>query len=146
MRDYAVIVGARNGAPHTDLHRYLFVGCAEAECRTGVRPEVFAASLGDEFVHAGPDHPDPVEPGGFIWGVRWSCAYPGLTYAADGERARHWSRLLGRTMHEVTLETNAFFLRLVFAELRYAFLGHDESVLPPKEYPVAPTASNTARG
>ena len=33
MRDYEVIVASRNGPPYTDVHRYLFVGCAEAVAR-----------------------------------------------------------------------------------------------------------------
>jgi hypothetical protein len=137
MRDYELVVSGRNGPLLTDVHRYLFIGCVEAHCETTVRPTTFAASLPDAFVYAGPDYPDQEEPDGFIWGVRWSCLYPGLTYHAEGARARRWTELLQRPMHEVELETEAFRLRLVFADVRYAKLGtlDEPGVLRPKDYP-----------
>lgn len=140
MRDYELIVSGRRGPPHTDVHRYLFVGCAEVEYRTAIPPQSFAQSLPDEFVFSGPDYPDKEEPDGFIWGVRWACAYPGLTYIPDGERAAFWSGRLGRTMHEVLLETNAYTLRLVFADVRHQYLGTDDEpgVLQVKDYPIQP--------
>ena len=139
MRDYEVVVSGR-GPPRTDVHRYLFVGCVEAVCQSAIAPETLAASLPDEFVHSGPDYPAKDDPPGFIWGVRWACAEPGVSYVADGERARHWGALLGRPMHEVFLQTNAYTLLLVFADLRYAYLGTDDEpgVLRPKDYPIAP--------
>lgn len=145
MRDYELIVGARDGPPHDDLHRYQFVGCAEAVCRTNLRPSTFAESLPDAFVYAGPDYPEQDDPDGFVWGVRYSTAYPGLTYIEDGNGAQHWSDLLGRSMHEVTIETEAFHLRLVFASLRYEFLGREDNERPiPKDYPVKPTDAAAA--
>ena len=140
MRDYELVVGGRDGPPRTDVHRYLFVGCAEAHYESAVRPEVFAASLPDDFVLSGPDYPDKDDPVGFIWGVRYSSAYPGLTYEADGARAREWAARLGRPMHEVLIETEAFRLRLVFADLRYAYLGtlDDPDVMRPKDMPIPP--------
>ena len=145
MRDYELIVGARDGAPWDDLHLYHFVGCVEAAYRTRLRPSTFAESLSDEFVYAGPDYPEQDDPNGFIWGVRYSTAYPGLTYVEQGERAQHWSAQLGRLMHEVTVETEAFHLRLVFAELRYECLGRESAEQPrPKDYPIEPTNETAA--
>ena len=72
------------------------------------RAEIIAKSLHDEFVYSGPDYPEKGEPDGFIWGVRYSNAYPGLTYVEGGERAKHWSEKMDRKMHEITLETQAF--------------------------------------
>ena len=147
MRDYELLIGARDGPPHTDLHRYLFVGCAEALCETTLPPAVFVESLGDASVEAGPDSPDRDLPKGFIWGVRWAAAYPGLTYVAGGERARHWTARLGRPMHELLLRTNVYSLRLVFADVRHARLGTDEQVglLHRKAYPL-PRVDITADG
>ena len=40
-------------------------------------------------------------------------------------------------MHEVTIETEAFPLRLIFADVRYHFEGNDErAVLGKKNYPL----------
>jgi hypothetical protein len=136
MRDYDVIVGARNGPPNTDVHKYQFIGCVEAyyETRLG---EIFEHSLTDDFVYSGPDYPNKPDPDGFIWGVRFAETWVGgLEYIDDGERARHWSNIIGRKMHEVTIETNAYFLRLVFADIRYSFLGHEPDVKLPKDYPL----------
>jgi hypothetical protein len=144
MRDYEVIVGSRDGPPYTDVHRYLFVGCAEAVCETAITPEWFVRSLPDDFVLSGPDYPEKDDPKGFIWGVRWAAAFPGLSYLPDGEGARAWSARLGRRMHEVLLETNAYRLRLVFADIRHAYLGTQDQpgILRGKDYPVPPTPAD----
>src|SRR5690348_8639492 len=144
MRDYEVIVASRDGPPHTDLHRYLFVGCVEAVCRTSITPEWFVRSLPDDFVLSGPDYPDKNDPEGFIWGVRWAAAFPGLTYLTDGDRAREWTERLGQRMHEVLLETNAYALRLVFADVRYAHLGNESQpgLMRSKDYPIPPVPAD----
>jgi len=141
MRDYELLVSARDGPPNTDIHRYLFVGCVEATFETKV---VNAAWFSDAFVFAGPDYPDKDEPDGFIWGVRHADAYPGLTYLDRGPRAAHWSEKLARPMHEVRLETNAYVLRLVFADIRYAYMGREGENLPPrsKDYPIPVVDAN----
>jgi len=135
IRDYEIIVAARSGPPNTDVHKYQFVGCVEARYKTLLGPD-FTKSLSDEFVYSGPDYPEKPDPDGFIWGVRFAEAYPGLTYLENGERAAHWSRALERPMHEILIETNCFSLRLVFADLRYAFLGHEPDVALSKDMPI----------
>ena len=72
MRDYELIIGARDGPPNTDIHKYQFVGCVEAHYQTRISPDGFVRSLSDQFVYAGPDYPNHEEPDGFIWGVRYS--------------------------------------------------------------------------
>ncbi len=145
MRDYEIIVGGRNGPPNTDVHKYQFIGCVEAEYRTSLDPQTFAQSLPDKFVYSGPDYPYEQVPKGFIWGVRYSNAYPGLRYLDNRERARHWSHLMGRKMHEVTLETEAFHLRLVFADVRYTFLGNEPEIVLGKDFPLN-LSENTSDG
>lgn len=39
-------------------------------------------------------------------------------------------------MHEVVLITEAFKLTLIFADVRYQFLGHDADFNTPKQYPI----------
>ena len=136
MRDYDLIIGGRNGPVHRDIHHYQFVGCVEASYQSAVNPLVFTQSLPDAFVFAGPDYPDQDDPDGFVWGVRQSNAYPGLTYLDQGERAQHWTNQLGRRMHEITLETEAFHLRLVFADIRYALIGDEPAVQRDNDMPL----------
>jgi len=137
MRDYEILVSALGPYPRDDWHRYHFVGCAEANLVTALKPGTFRRSLPDDFVLSGPDYPEKDDPDGFIWGVRCAVAYPGLSYVEEGEGARKWSETLGMPMHEVLIRTNAFHLRLIFAEFRYAFLGREPDVaVPPKDYPI----------
>jgi hypothetical protein len=136
MRDYEIIVAARNGPPNTDVHKYQFIGCVEAHYQTKLKG-AFAQSLSDEFVYAGPDYPDKGEPDGFIWGVRFAEAYPGMEYLETSARAEYWSGLMGRTMHEITVETNVYLLRIVFADVRYAFVGNEPDVVLPKDMPLS---------
>jgi hypothetical protein len=142
MRDYELLVSTVPGRGDSDIHRYQFVGCAEVTCQTALSPSTFTASLPDAFVFAGPDYADRDEPDGFIWGVRWAAAYPGLTYVVGGERATYWTEVLGRPMHELLLETNAFTLLLVFADVRHAIV--DSAALPPKDYPIAVSPDDIA--
>jgi len=39
-------------------------------------------------------------------------------------------------MHEISIETEAFHLRLVFVNVRYAFLGHEPEIRLKKDYPI----------
>ena len=136
MRDYEVLVTGLRPA-HTDWHRYHFVGCAEARVVTALKPEGFAESMPDDNVLSGPEYPEKEVPAGFIWGVRWSCAYPGLSYIDDSPTAHDWSRRLGIPMHEVVIETNVFRLSLIFHDFRYESLGQEPAFRPPpKDFPV----------
>jgi len=145
MRDYEVIVAARNGPPNTDIHKYQFIGCVESHYQTKLERGL-AQSLADEFVYSGTDYPDKKEPDGFIWGVRFAEAYPGMEYLETGDRAEYWSRLLGRTMHEVSIETNVYLLRRVFADVRYAFLGNEPEVVLPRDMPLGATERTSDGG
>lgn len=136
MRDYRILVAGLR-PPYTDWHQYDFVGCVEADLTTRLPAEVFVRSLPDDFVYSGPDYPEKDDPSGFIWGVRFSVAYPGLEYVEGGPRAREWSDRLGIPMHEVRIETNAFVLTLVFVDFRYREMGDEgEIVVAPKDYPI----------
>jgi hypothetical protein len=137
MRDYELLVSGRE-PPHTDWHRYQFVGCVEARTVTALKPEYFVASLPDDFVYSGPDYPEKDDPPGFIWGVRFSSAYPGLTYVDESAKVREWSARLGVPMHEVLIDTEAFQLSLVFHDFRYQALGSEPEFQPPsKDYPIS---------
>lgn len=138
IRDYEIIVSGRDGPPYTDVHKYQFVGCVEAYYETTLG-EWFNKSISDDFVYAGPEYPDQVEPDGFIWGIREALAYPGLEYVDNGERAAYWSGKIGRKMHEVLLETNAYRLRLVFADIRHSRLGHEPDAEIKNDYPLPVT-------
>ena len=144
MRDYEIIIAAFY-SHHEVYTRYQFIGCVEAVYESVIRPDVLKASLPDRFVFAGPDYPDVEDPAGYIWGVRYSTAYPGLEYVLDGKRAKHWARKLGRPMHEIALETECYLLRLVFADIRVEDIVNPEVILNQKDYPL-PVVEETSDG
>lgn len=57
------------------------------------------------------------EPAGYVWGVEYMVAYPGLTYIANSTLAQEWSQRLGKLLHEVLIETNGHNIRLVFYDV-----------------------------
>ena len=54
------------------------------------------------------------EPDGWVWGTCWSGAYPGLRYIDNSPRAKELSERIGKQMHEVIIETDAFDIWIVF--------------------------------
>jgi hypothetical protein len=93
-------------------YRYRLTHCVEAHVETTVGPDVWQRSWTDEFVSYA-DWEQAGSPGGFVWGVEFSDAYPGASRVADSPRALSWTENLGREMHEVHIETNAFLISLV---------------------------------
>jgi len=145
MRDYEIIIGSRDGPPRTDVYKYQFIGCVEVSYTTALGrcfeepTSIFGKSINDEFVFSGPDYPEKNDPDGFIWGVRYADVLSGWTYYGNSKRAKDWSQRIGRKMHEISVETNAYGLELVFADVRYAFLGHWPEVVFKKDYPLKVT-------
>ena len=122
MRDYDIVIEVPAANPHgggsyvEGRYRYRFTHCPEARVTTAVRDDVWQESCGDDFIDF--DAWRRVgEPPGFVWGVCWAVAYPGLSYVAGSVLARSWSARMGREMHEVRVESNAFELRLVCDDL-----------------------------
>jgi hypothetical protein len=122
MRDYDVIVDTCAAAPDDSgsylegQYRFRFTHCVFAAVASTVADGTWACSWADHFTDyqtwekAG-------EPEGYVWGVNWQNVYPGARYVTNSEAAADWSRRLGRTMHEVEIETNAQLIRLIFHRL-----------------------------
>src|SRR5712664_3502834 len=79
-------------------------------------------SWSDEFAHY-ERWTSAKEPDGYVWGTNWSLAYPGIRAIRDSAQAAEWSRRLGKQMFETTLETDRFFLRLIFHSIRARKIG-----------------------
>ena len=122
LRDYDILVDVPAIAPGGKTSylagrwRYRFTHCVLVEVTTNVADDIWRVSWTDEFTdfetwkQAG-------EPEGFVWGVCWSEAYPGLSYIEKSESAKEWSERLGQPMHEVVVETNSQTLRLIFHDV-----------------------------
>jgi hypothetical protein len=126
MRDYDVVVEA--GGIGAGRYLYRFTHCPEAKVVTTVRDESWLESWDDLFTNY-KHWEDAGEPEGFVWGTCWSMAYPGLELHEDSELAVSWSQRLQKTMHEVTIETEAFLLQLVFHDLLIQKLSEDVSIM-----------------
>lgn len=116
-RDYIVFIETCLG-PNPGQHEIFFTRCVSADCETRVRDDVWPKSWGDEFL----DYErwtKTNEPHGYVWGTNWSDAYPGIRAVHDSVEASEWTRRLGKQMYEATLETDRFFLRLVFHSIRW---------------------------
>ena len=69
------------------------------------------------------------EPEGFVWGVCWSMAYPGLRYVDNSELAAKWSKEFETEMHEAEIETNAFTLRLIFHDFTITKISDEGGII-----------------
>jgi hypothetical protein len=115
MRDYELIVEVHVGPAPQGTYSYLFRYCVEADIRTSLSPHIYRESLDDRLI----DHETGKDLEGYVWGVKWSQMYPGgWKRNAASQRAATWSEHVGREFHEVVVETNAFLITLVFADLR----------------------------
>ena len=113
MRDYELVVRSLDERERT----FRFTHCVVASVTTAVGDAVWKESWDDRFIDYGAWE-NSGEPEGHVWGVCWFCAYPGATYMTDSVLAQEWSQRLGKTMHEVQIETNGHNLRLVFHDLK----------------------------
>jgi hypothetical protein len=120
-RDYDIVTDAIVAQP-SGRYRYRFTHCPESHVVTGISDDTWRLSQDDLFV----DHDAWLaagSPRGFVWGVNRADAYPGLSYVANSSLAESWTARLGLDMHEVTVETNTFVLRLVCHDLRVELLS-----------------------
>jgi hypothetical protein len=122
MRDYDIIVDVPAAVSDNSRSyiaarvRYRFSHCVMAQVTTALPDETWRLSWTNEFI----DYKDwdrAGNPPGFVWGVCWSNAYPGLTYVGDSDVAREWSDRLGHPMHEITIGTNSHLFRLIFHDV-----------------------------
>ena len=123
LRDYDVLIDVPAARPNgrgsyiEGRYRYRFTHCPIAQVATAVRDEVWRVSWADLFTDYGAWERAGT-PDGYVWGVCYSEAYPGLTYIADSRLAREWSARFGYPMHEVQIETNGHNLTIVFSRCK----------------------------
>ncbi len=147
MRDYDVVFEALWGkdkwADAKGTYRLRFTHCPETMVRTTVPDSGWREAWSEVFI----DYAQWVaagEPEGYVWGTCWSSAYPGLTYIDDSPLARRWSERLETSMHEVSIETETFQLRIVFHDFSVTKLNDAVSVLDKVMCPLNHTGSDEA--
>jgi hypothetical protein len=147
MRDYDIVFEALWGREEwgdaKGTYRLRFTHCPEASTTTAVPDACWRQAWSDVYI----DHAQWVaadEPEGFLWGACWSTAYPGLAYIDESPRARAWSERLGEPMHEVTIATEAFQIRLVFHDFTVAKLNDQVEVLDKVMFPLGAGSNEKA--
>ena len=132
MRDYDVLIEAMWGEKEwgDKRGRYLcrFTHCPEAHVVTSVSDGAWCQSWDDTFIDY-VEWQKNGEPEGYVWGVCWSMAYPGLRYIENSQLAARWSERHGKEMHEAELETNAFILRLIFHDFSITKIRDEVDVI-----------------
>ncbi|HEY8572658.1 hypothetical protein [Phenylobacterium sp.] len=106
-RDYVFIVEAGGTFQLTLTH------VVDVHVETRVRDDVWPISWDDLFT----DYPAweaAGNPEGYVWGVNWSLAYPGLDAPNQDPLAHQWSERLGKSMFAASIETNQFKLSAIF--------------------------------
>lgn len=129
MRDYDIIVDVSAAVSDQkrsyveSRYRYRFTHCVLSEVTTAIQDETWADSWADIFFDD--DAWEAADcPSGFVWGVCWMNAYPGLSYISDSPAARAWSERLGHSMHEILIETNVHNIRLIFHDVDITKVAH----------------------
>ena len=117
MRDYDIVFealwGKKEWADAKGTYRLRFSHCPEATTMTAVPDMGWTKVWSDVFI----DYSEWLaagEPEGFVWGACWSTAYPGLSYIEELIACESLVRALGLSMHEVSIATEAFHIRIVF--------------------------------
>lgn len=128
MRDYFLEYEVGGTTSHAGRFLCLFTHCVVTNVETRVKAETWQESWSDTFI----DYQtwlDALEPAGFVWGVKWSLAYPGLEYIRNSKLADAWSKILKNEMHEVVIDTDTFHIQLIFHEIKVEKLSSDVTVI-----------------
>jgi len=128
LRDYELLTETDWAGDLGGRYQYLFTHCVAVSYETRVLDHVWPRSWSDEFI----DYQhwlDAGEPEGYVWGANWALAYPGWEFVEDSERAREWTERLGQSMYEGVLETNAYYLRLVFHDVRITKISDETGLM-----------------
>ena len=139
MRDYDVLIEAMWGEKEWGdaRGRYLcrFLHCPEAHIITRLSSATWRQSWDDTFADY-EEWQKVGEPEGFVWGVCWSDAYPGLKYVENSPLALKWTKEFQTEMHEAIIETNAFSIQLVFHDFTITKLSDQVEIIDKLLFPL----------
>lgn len=116
--DVRVVVpaGPNSKCLKTEAYRFTFTHCVLASISSRLSDKDLSLSWDDLYLSktawkaAG-------EPDGHVWSD-YADTSPGGLYVDDSPLAEEWTNRLGRTMHEVVLDTTATSIRLIFHDLK----------------------------
>ncbi|MFZ0516279.1 MAG: hypothetical protein WBG23_02120 [Acidobacteriaceae bacterium] len=99
-------------------YELIFTHVVDFKYETRVGEKIWVMSWGDEYTDFSRWEASG-EPEGYVFGARWSLAYPGFSILPASPDAMRWSELLNRPMYSASLETDLFCISLVFSEARH---------------------------
>lgn len=139
MRDddivFEALWGKGRSADAQGTYRLRLSNCPEVTTTTTIADAFWREAWSDTFI----DYAQWLaagEPKGSVWGACWSTAYPGLSYIDDSPRAKRWSERLGSPMHEVSVATEAFEIRIVFHDFTVTKLDDTVRVMDKVMFPL----------
>lgn len=109
-------------------HMIEFTHVVRVDYETRVREDVWPRSWTDEFTDYA-DWEAMGKPDGYVWGTNWSNAYPGISAIEPSQIANGWGQRLGREYFEATVETDRFWLRIVFHDIRHRKLSNNTETI-----------------
>jgi hypothetical protein len=139
MRDYELVaeVDGTDNKEGAGRFCYRFTYCVQVGYITSLPDAGWLAAWDDVYT----DYARWKQAGGpvgFVWGVAWASAYPGLVYLEGSATANSWSERLGRPMHDIRIETNVFSLSLIFHDVVITRLSDEVTILDRVNIPIEP--------
>jgi hypothetical protein len=113
IRDYEII-GYLSGFDFDLEIQYIFKGCIKADYKVKVDPANY--SMNDALLDI--EKQDSLDfPKGFIWGVRYSAVYPGITLTEQSEELEELKHQYGISFSKIHFDTQVYDLTLIFHDL-----------------------------
>jgi hypothetical protein len=135
-RDYRfVIQDSLCSDPGT--YELVFTHVVDLKYETRVGDTVWQTSWTDEFTDYA-KWKNSGEREGYVFGTDWSLAYPGIKIPASSRKAQEWSERLEHPMYSASIETDRFFISLVFSKVCHRKLSAETEVVRQVLIPLSP--------
>jgi hypothetical protein len=118
-----------------------FTHVVDLKYETRVREKVWPISWSDEFTDYARWRASG-EPEGYVFGTDWSLAYPGISIVLGSLEAQDWTKRLMRPMYSASVETDRFYISLVFSDVRHQKLSDEIGVVRRVVIPLSASDTN----
>jgi hypothetical protein len=118
-------------------YKLIFTHVVDLKFETRVGDKIWPMSWGDEFTDYARWQASG-EPDGYVFGTRWSLAYPGISMGLQNTEAQSWSNRLQRRMHSASLETDCFCISLIFGDVRHHKISDEVGIMRQVLIPLSP--------
>jgi len=126
-RDYRLVIqDSLCSDPGT--YELTFTHVVDLTYETRVGDKIWPISWGDEFTNYAKWQASG-EPVGYVFGTDWSLAYPGISIQFASPEAQDWTKRLQHPMYSASIETDRFYISLVFGGIHHRKLTDDTGVV-----------------